>query len=450
MEAPGPGSTQEALADMSAGDVLSFVESHHAMRLNAERAILRAAYQWAVLHHPDRLPVSDKRGRDRAKPAGATGTPRITEYAAATFGARIQTTPYGAKKLIADAVDLMLRLPKLQAGIETGTVRVPHARHVAAATRDLSPDEAAWVDAEVAESADGRLAWARFEALVEGKVAAANPELTRAKEEAAAKSGFIRMSRVNKHGMATLTIHHHAAKVLTADAGITALAKHLEPQMPDATLAERRLVAFEILTNPDAHHDLDTKAGKKVGPVKPKVKIHLHLTPDSPIARMEGHGPVTTAWVRHLVEHIAAGVRVAPVIDLAGQAPADAYEIPARLREAVRLMFPGDVFPYASSTSGKGDIDHQIPYSQGGPTAIGNLAPLTRGHHRIKTHAGWEARQPFPGIVIWRDPHGAHYLVDHTGTRQVTGNTVGDRRPAPQHVSHAEIYASKILLEYAA
>src|SRR5689334_14652729 len=106
------------LADMSADAVLSFAEDQHTARLSAERAILEAAYQWAVLHSPDALPATDRRGRERAKPAGAVGTPRITEHAAATFGARIQTSPYGAKRLIADAVDLVHRLPKLWAGVQ--------------------------------------------------------------------------------------------------------------------------------------------------------------------------------------------------------------------------------------------------------------------------------------------------------------------------------------------
>jgi hypothetical protein len=26
-------------------------------------------------------------------------------------------------------------------------------------------------------------------------------------------------------------------------------------------------------------------------------------------------------------------------------------------------------------------------------------------------------KQPFPGIFIWRSPHGRYYLVDNTGTR---------------------------------
>ncbi|KRC76817.1 hypothetical protein ASE20_00735, partial [Nocardioides sp. Root240] len=68
----------DELTDMSASDLLAFVETQHAIRLDAERDILRAAYQWARLHPGD-------------------------SYAAAAFGARIQTSPYGAKKLITDA-----------------------------------------------------------------------------------------------------------------------------------------------------------------------------------------------------------------------------------------------------------------------------------------------------------------------------------------------------------
>jgi len=50
------------------------------------------------------------------------------------------------------------------------------------------------------------------------------------------------------------------------------------------------------------------------------------------------------------------------VLDLARQAPVDAYEIPDRLREAVRLRTPADTFPYASNTGRRMDPDHTDPY----------------------------------------------------------------------------------------
>ena len=58
-------------------------------------------------------------------------------------------------------------------------------------------------------------------------------------------------------------------------------------------------------------------------------------------------------------------VIVKPVIDLDNQAPVDGYEIPDRLREAVHLITPTDVFPYATNKTRRMDIDHTIPYDTG-------------------------------------------------------------------------------------
>ena len=83
-----------------------------------------------------------------------------------------------------------------------------------------------------------------------------------------------------------------------------------------------------------------------------------------PIARLEGHGPVTEAWItRVLGPH--AKFKIHPVLDLAGQAPVDAYEIPRRHRQAVHLMTPADTFPFASSLSRKKQVDHTIPLRPG-------------------------------------------------------------------------------------
>ena len=73
-------------------------------------------------------------------------------------------------------------------------------------------------------------------------------------------------------------------------------------------------------------------------------------------------------------------------------------------------------------------IDHTVPHPRGrggggteaaGLSEVGNYGPMTGFHHRVKTHGGWQVAQPFPGIYLWRDPHGATYLVDHTGTRRI-------------------------------
>ena len=101
-------------------------------------------------------------------------------------------------------------------------------------------------------------------------------------------------------------------------------------------------------------------------------------------------------------------------------------------------MTPADTFPYASSLSRKKQVDHTVPYDQGGETGVGNYGPMTTRHHRIKTHGGWQVQQPFPGIYVWRDPHGAllprrpHRHPTTPRHHQATGRRDLPQPPAPR------------------
>jgi hypothetical protein len=160
---------------------------------------------------------------------------------------------------------------------------------------------------------------------------------------------------------------------------------------------------------------------------RPRAVVYVHLSEEaltarSGVARVEDVGPVLLSRLRALLgDHCSISLK--PVIDLpAGHTPVDGYEIPTQLREQLQLRNPADVFPYAAAVSRRIDLDHTIPYlspDKGGPpgqTKIGNLGPHTRYHHRLKTHAGWQVRQPEPGTWLWRSPHGWIYLVKASGT----------------------------------
>jgi hypothetical protein len=205
--------------------------------------------------------------------------------------------------------------------------------------------------------------------------------------------------------------------------------------------------------------------------------LHMHESTVRPngsggVARWENEGPISTHYVRDLLGSHCR-FTITGVIDLANQAPVDGYEIPARLREALHLRTPTDVFPYAPNTRRGKQADHTKPYrhkptdsrsatgtatSPGrdtvtgtgqpahqdhsadgypGQTGMHNLGPMTAFHHRVKTHApGWQHAQPFPGIYLWKAPHGSIFLVDHTGTRQLRGPRTSARyEQATQHQS---------------
>jgi hypothetical protein len=224
----------------------------------------------------------------------------------------------------------------------------------------------------------------------------------------------------------------------------------------------RRVKAIAVLANPHQAVELieafrEWREGATDASEKPEVDwkdllpavtlfVHLYAgAEETGIARVEGQGPVTEAWLRrHLGPHARFTIR--PVIDIPGQAPVDAYEIPDRHRQAVHLMTPADTFPFGSCTSRSQQIDHTVAYEHApdgpaGQSRVGNYGPMTQHHHRIKTHGGWQVQQPFPGIYVWRDPHGATYLVDHTGTR---------RLPTEVEPSPAEVGLSGALFELVA
>ncbi len=57
------------------------------------------------------------------------------------------------------------------------------------------------------------------------------------------------------------------------------------------------------------------------------------------------------------------------------------------------------------------DIDHTIPYADGGPTHPSNLKCVCRKHHLLKTFWGWRDKQLADGTVVWTLPSGQTYVT---------------------------------------
>jgi hypothetical protein len=442
------------LSEFSALALLDKVDDVFHRQREADVELIRLVAEFARQHGEGTVdPVSAQlKGRERAVRVGGDGTPCVAEFAPAVLAARLQLSPHAGRLLVADVLDLEHRLPQLWCRLMAGEVRVGHARFVARRTRELSPEEASYVDQQVAEIADGRLSWARFEAAVEAAIKAADPVTAAKREEWMARETFARATRSNEDGMRGFYVRADFATVARIDATVAFLAKVLLALGDGRSLDQRRVTAVLIMANPvqavailKAFQECMRDAGKErewapeperfdptalpdvLDPAKllPTVVLFVHLAglrdDVAPVARIEGANPVTAEWVRkHLGERCRFTIK--PVVDPLNQTPVDAYEIPRRHREAVQLMTPADVFPFASNTTREIQIDHTEAYDEHGPpgqSRIGNYGPMTGFHHRVKTHGRWVVKQPFPGTYLWRDPYGAMYLVDHTGTRRV-------------------------------
>jgi uncharacterized protein DUF222 len=167
-------------------------------------------------------------------------------------------------------------------------------------------------------------------------------------------------------------------------------------------------------------------AGGQVRPGKTEIYVHLTdhtLATGTGVLRAETLGPLLAEQLSELVGHGPYSVK--PVIDLNDAVSVDAYEIPDRIRERVKLTHPVELFPFGTSeTRVAMDLDHIRPYDPLGPpgqTSTNNLAPLSRFGHRVKTHGhGWTVRRLDRRSLEWTTPHGFTFHVTPTGTTRVT------------------------------
>jgi hypothetical protein len=481
-------------ATVAGGDLLAEFDALHLAERQAQARIVTTAVEFALANGPATVDAAQAQlpGWQRAVWLGGQGTPKVAEFAPALIGARLQLSPYAAARLVADGLDLYYRLPLLWQRLQALEVKTAYARFVARRTRELSVEQAASVDAAVAELADGRLSWSRFVDAVEAAIIAADPAGARAREEQAAQACFARTSQTNQHGMRGFYLRADFATIARIEATVAYLAQMLADYGCTETEDRRRVLAVLLMANPvqaarmlagyrawrsrhnhsTAGREPESEAGRaeQAGPagepgltpewfdpadtaapatdgdadhagdagesalgdfdlakLLPTVVLYVHLAASTlandchGVARVEGEPPISAAWVRDRLGP-RCRFRITPVLDPLHQTPADAWEIPNRHRDAVHLLTPADVFPHASNRTRRMQIDHTDPYVHRGPpeqSRIGNYGPMTGFHHRLKTHGGWAVKQPYPGIYLWRDPSGAIYLVDNTGTRRL-------------------------------
>ncbi len=425
--------------------VLARVEANLVAVRRAEFERLVLAREWALAHlvtDPDQL--GDP--RRRPTPLGAVGL-MVDEYAPAEFAAALELHPLAGRRVMADAVDIEGRLPHHWSALAEGRLEVWVARKIAAATSDLTDEEARWVDGSVAEVL-GTLPTGRLLRLVEARVVEADQALADRKAEEAAAARGVWLSPLDEHGTRTLVIRGPSAGVRRLQGTIDHLAhllqEHGTPAQRAASTEELRADAAVLLASPLAALKLlvgadeagcpqavaDAIRDASASKVRPVAVVYLHLAADAlrgrGLVRAEELGALTRQQLIDLLGHHQISLR--PVIDLNEGMAADCYEVPAAIDERLQLSKPADVFPFASSMSRRLDRDHTVPYDENGPpgqTTEPNLGKLTRHHHRIKTHAGWTVRQ-HQGRFTWTTPHGRVFVTDTNGTH----------RPVPQTGAH--------------
>lgn len=431
-------------------------------------ALVLVCVEWAARHAHDPFegedPTTAAARRRHQGPVlvrvGGPGTPRVQAWAHADLALSLEVSPWVARQRLAEALDLVYRLPKIWQITRTLGCAVWVVRRIATATRELPRSAAAVIDEEVA-AVIGTESPGRVIGLVEARVAEHDQARHEHQATAAAQTHRVRFGRVEPDGTQTLYARMGIKDAVFLRATINHLAQILTPDHPDHTPGQLAAAALGLLGRPAealtlllGHHQTnhnrpgDDPAPEDDGPssafalrddvltalrrcdptrLRPQAVFYVHAHTEvlsglvAGVCRVEDYGPHTLNQTIGLLADLA--VTVQPVIDLNIPAHTNAYEHPAVIKERVRLTQPGDYYPYASSRSVRGcEFDHPTPYQPNGPpaqTGTHNSGPLSRHHHRIKTHQpGWSATQLGPGRYLWNTPHGPH-LVDHTGTHHL-------------------------------
>ncbi len=82
------------------------------------------------------------------------------------------------------------------------------------------------------------------------------------------------------------------------------------------------------------------------------------------------------------------------------------YRPPPRLKEYITARDLTCRFPRCRQPAWRGDLDHTIPFDNGGLTCRCNLGGLCRSHHLLKHHPDWKLAQTTPGHFTWTTPSG--------------------------------------------
>ena len=325
----------EQQADTPA-DVLAAVQAERATADQAEVRILQLALDWAAMHEID--PASLFKSERPILLAG-TGTPEVGEYCVPEFAAALHISTDAGRCLIADAIELAHRLPRVWARVQAGKLPPWRARRISSSTFCLPPEGAEYVDRHVARFAH-KVGIAQLDRLVEEALVRFDPEQAEERRLSAADNRHVTIytDQTDFNGTAHIDADLDLADALDLDAALADGAARLAELGCEDSLDARRAHALgELARGTDPTLPLPAR----------EVVLTVHVTEvavtgdaDGPhLARVENtRSFVSVDQVRTWCGTPGTTITVKPVIDFNEHLSGTAYETPDRLVEQSALI----------------------------------------------------------------------------------------------------------------
>lgn len=154
-------------------------------------------------------------------------------------------------------------------------------------------------------------------------------------------------------------------------------------------------------------------AAAKQPPTSP---VLMHVIAEQATIAGSGSAPASEVGADGLIpaELVAELAKTAKLVPLVhpGDAPPEPGYVPSKaLADFVRCRDLTCRWPGCDRPAVDCDLDHTIPYADGGPTHASNLKCYCRTHHLVKTFWGWRDQQLPDGTLILTSPAGRTYVT---------------------------------------
>ena len=218
---PSVGVMNDDLSDLDASGLLAAASDSVRARRLAEVRELQVLAAWAALHSGE---PTDR--WDRLVQLGGEGTPLVQDLSLGEIALARGSGVMATHNAIADALDLIHRLPLTWARCATGEVDRAVARVI------------------------GRESAGRVLAVAEAKIIEADPALHEERVEAERRRRYVSSSRTDEFGLRTVIARVEAGDAVWVDAIVARVAGIIAPRYPDASPDELRSIAFGWLARP--------------------------------------------------------------------------------------------------------------------------------------------------------------------------------------------------------
>src|SRR3954468_24271799 len=270
VSATGPAPVD--LRDLDARGVLDRVASARRNADREEAALLAAVGAFVDLHpvtdprthpgtDPRTAPDSEgpvgwptnrplvNRGVAVETPLAGAGTPGVASYAVEALAAALHLPYRSTLGLVADAVELCYRLPRLWALVHEGRLQAWKARQVAHETTHLSRPTVAFVDRHLAGPA-ARNQLPNVAGLIHEALLRCDPQAAAAREQAALDRRDVAFEHRESTATSTMSATLDTLDALDLDATVSTLAAEMATLGDTSPTGVRRSHALGLLANP--------------------------------------------------------------------------------------------------------------------------------------------------------------------------------------------------------